>query len=193
MSILTQQLAILQEKQTLINLYRQYCTQKQIIQGLIIDHSDEYTFIIKINDRALPAGIAIIENQTISKINWDTPEQRALTNRVWQNQNQARIIPPQIDLTSWQSIIQSVQFRYNIVTLHTEDVDGQESYTGQIIDIDEDHLIIQAPKTPTNPHPQKTLLEVDDITKISTDSPQPKNTAPNPAQNKTNQPKSPPK
>ncbi len=167
MSLLLAQLEQLKINQTLVDLYRAYDHDHPIL-GVVNDYNEDFVYLVTISEQGLQSGISIIQTDAITYIKWEGNTNHAIATLM--AQKQTTIVAPNFDLSSWPAIINSVQFRYNYVTLQTEAMDETLLFIGQVEDIDEDFILMNEHGTLASPKPRKLLLDLEEITRVTADT-----------------------
>jgi hypothetical protein len=157
--------------------YLEKLKQEQILAGFYTDNYDEsdYGFVIDFNDDFLLIenfdndcnydGITIFMLQNITRIRWSGNDMESVAKLIDGSQRQKEKLT-NIDLSSVQTILQSVNRLYNHLTVHIQDIDKDIYFIGQIHEMDENSIVIHEFGPRTSLDRKFILLSIDDITRV---------------------------
>ena len=132
--------------------------------GFIVDFNDDYLLIEKFDDECNYDGLTIILRHNISRVRWSGNDIESVAKLIDTSKRQAEKI--NIDLTSIQTILETVNKNFNHLTVHIQDIDKSVCFIGQIHEMDENSIVIYEFGTKSSLDRKFILLGLDDITRI---------------------------
>ena len=135
--------------------------------GFVVDFNDKFLIIENFDNKGRYDGLIIFLRQDITRIRWSGNEVKSVSRLIDISKRQASKI--NIDLTSIQTILQSVNKSYNHLTVYIQDVDKDVCFIGQIHEMDNDSIVIHEFGTKATLDREYILLSIDDITRIDAD------------------------
>jgi hypothetical protein len=106
----------------------------------------------------------IFLRHNISRIRWSGNDIESVSKLIDTSKRQADKL--NIDLTSTQTILQSINKTFNHLTVHIQDIDKSVCFIGQIHEMDDDSIVIHEFGTKSSLDRKFILLGLDDITRI---------------------------
>ena len=132
--------------------------------GFVIDFNDDFLIIEQFNNECKYDGLTIFLRQNITRIRWSGNDIESVSKLIDISKRQSGKI--NIDLTSIQTVLQTVNKLYNHLTIHIQDIDKEVCFIGQIHEMDNDSIVIHEFGTKGTLDRKYILLSINDITRI---------------------------
>jgi hypothetical protein len=132
--------------------------------GFIVQYDDDYLVLEAIDDDNNPDGLKIFQRENITRIRWGGNEIDSTQKLVDQSKRLKEI--KNIDLSSIQTILNSVQDIFGYVNVSIEDIDSTVCFIGEIEDMDDDNMVIHEYGTKISLDRTRIILNVEHITKV---------------------------
>jgi hypothetical protein len=158
----TKYLEELKSSKELVDIYRDRYDES--LYGFIIDFNENYLVLESIDDDNTPDGVSVFSRENITRIRWGGNEIISTKKLIDQSKRLQNI--KKIDLTSIQSIINSVQNIFGYVNVFIEDIDSSVCFIGEIEEMDDKSIVLHEYGTKISLDRKRILLNVDDITKV---------------------------
>lgn len=162
MDLKTKYLQKLKGENTLLDIYTDNYDESDY--GFIVDFNDNFLLIEKFDDECNYDGVTIFLRHNITRIRWSGNDIESVSKLIDLTKRQKSKI--NIDLTSTQTILESVNKQYNHITVHIQDIDKGVCFIGQIHEMDENSIVIHEFGTKSSLDRKFILLSLDDITRI---------------------------
>ena len=132
--------------------------------GFIIDFNEDYLVIERFDNKGNYEGLTVYLQHTITRVKWEGNEIENITKLI--DPSKRLLGKNSIDLTSIQTIIQSINKVESAFSFHIEDLDKDVFFFGQVHEIDEHSIVIHEFGTISSLDRRFILLSLDDITRI---------------------------
>lgn len=162
MSVKAKILNQLKETNTLADFYTDVYNCSSF--GFVLDYNDEFVIIERFNDESNYDGLTIFFLENISRIRWEGNEIHSIAKVIDVSKRLNGI--PNIDLNSIHSILESIQKHFDFLTIHTENLDTEVCFIGEISDLDSETIVIHEYGTMISLDRKYVLLNIHDITRI---------------------------
>ncbi len=162
LDIKTKYISKLKNEQILADFYTDYYDESDY--GFVVDFNDEFLLIEKFDVECNYDGLSIFLQHNISRIRWSGNAIESVAKLIDTSKRKTETI--HIDLTSIQTILQSVNKLYNHLTVHIQDIDKEVCFIGQIHEIDESSVVIHEFGTRSSLDRKFILISLDNITRI---------------------------
>jgi hypothetical protein len=132
--------------------------------GFIIELNDDFLFLEKYTSESYSDGITILLRENITRVRWNGNKIKSIHSLL---ENQQPITKKnKIDIRSINSILKTVSETYNYIGIHTQDLDNDVFFIGQIIEIDNEFIVLNEFGTQISLDRKTLLLSLSDITMI---------------------------
>lgn len=168
MSVQLSTIKRLQQKQTLVDLYRDNLNRESLT-GVITDYSDAFVYLSLFSDVGLPNGIAIVYIADVTRIRWGGNERTSIEQLI--SAHHAMPLTPTLNLASLREAIESVQREFGYVNLLTERMNGEVTFIGEIEEIDDRTLVLHGYGTMSTRDRNHMLLNLEQISRIDAEAP----------------------
>lgn len=162
MELRTKYLNKLKEEQILADFYTDNFEVSDY--GFVIDYNDDYLLIEKFDDECNYDGLTVFLLRNISRIRWSGNDIESVSKLIDTSKRQSDKL--NIDLTSTQTILESINKTFNHLTVHIQDIDKSVCFIGQIYELDDNSIVIHEFGTRSSLDRKFILLELNDITRI---------------------------
>lgn len=162
MDLHTKYLAQLKNENIFADFYTDHYDESDY--GFVLDFNDDFLLIEKFDDECNYDGLSILLRHNITRIRWAGNDLESMAKLIDVTKRQTG--NTDIDLSSTQKILESVNHRYNPVTVHIQDIDKGVCFIGQIHEMDERSVVIHEFGTKSTLDRKFILLSLDDITRI---------------------------
>lgn len=162
MELKTKYLAKLKNEQILADFYTDNYDESDY--GFVVDYNDDYLLIEKFDDECNYDGLTIFLRHNISRIRWSGNDIESVSKLIDTSKRQVEKM--NIDLTSIQTILETVNKTFNHLTVHIQDIDKSVCFIGQIHEMDDNSIVIHEFGTKSSLDRKFILLGLDDITRI---------------------------
>lgn len=162
MNLQTKYLNKLKRENTLADFYTDRFEESDF--GFVIGFNDEFLVIEKYDDKHNYDGISVLFRSNITRIRWEGNELDCTTRLI--DKSKRLVDKVRIDLTSINTILESIFKFYNHITVHIQDIDNTVCFIGQIKEIDQSNIVIHEFGTKTSLDRKFILLSINDITRI---------------------------
>ena len=132
--------------------------------GFVVQYNDDYLVLESIDDDNNPDGLIVFHRENITRIRWGGNEIESTRKLINQSQRLKEITT--IDLSSIQSILNSVQEIFGYVNISIEDIDSDVCFIGEIESMDDNSIVLHEYGTKISLDRKRILLKVEDITKV---------------------------
>ena len=132
--------------------------------GFLVQYNDDYLVLESIDDDNNPDGLIVFHRENITRIRWGGNEIESTRKLINQSQRLKEITT--IDLSSIQSILNSVQEIFGYVNISIEDIDSDVCFIGEIESMDDNSIVLHEYGTKISLDRKRILLKVEDITKV---------------------------
>jgi hypothetical protein len=163
MTIHTKTLAQLKQNQTLVDLYREGLSEDEIT-GVISDYSDTFVYLSLFRDNGQEDGVAIVLMADVTRLRWGSNALLSISELVLAKKS----VPtsPPLDLSCLSAVMASVQKAFGHVALHTEQLDDDQCFIGEISEMDDQNVVLHAYGTMGSRARDYTFLNLENITRI---------------------------
>ncbi len=162
MNLNTKYVEKLKNENTLADIYTDRFEESDY--GFILDFNDDFLLIEKFDDDCNYDGLTIFLRHHITRIRWSGNDIESAAKLIDLTKRERNKI--NIDLTSTQTVLESVNQLYNHLTVHIQDIDNSVCFIGQIHEMDENSIVINEFGTKSSLDRKFILLSLDDITRI---------------------------
>jgi hypothetical protein len=162
MELKTKYLNKLKNEQILADFYTDIYDESDY--GFVLDFNDDYLLIEKFDDECKYDGLSIFFRQNISRIRWSGNDIESVSKLIDTSKRQKGEM--NINLTSIQTVLESVNSAFNHLTVHIQDIDKSVCFIGQIHEMDDHSIVIHEFGTKSSLDRRFILLELDDITRV---------------------------
>lgn len=132
--------------------------------GFIVDFNDTFLVLDSYNEDAKADGIVVFFRENITRIRWKGNEITSLSNIA--NSSKNRNKAHKIDLSSVQSVIDSIQKYFGYINVSIQNIDSGVCFIGEVEEMDENTIVINEYGTRISLDRKNILLSIHDITKI---------------------------
>jgi hypothetical protein len=168
MSILLKTLKLLHKDAELVDLYRDRLDDESLT-GIVTAFSDDFIYLSLFSDSGLCNGISVVRISDITRVRWEGNERISIQQLV--DKKGTKPLAPELNLSTMQSVIKSVQSIFGYVNLLTEEMDSGISFIGKVIEIDDSHILFNGYGTMTSRDKNKMLIDLSEITRVDADAP----------------------
>ena len=166
MSIINDEIDMLINKGILVEIYRDNLNTDTIV-SVIQSSTKLLTCLSTYNDDYMQYdGVSIIRNIDITRLCWDSSRLRSMEKLIDSDHVDGKINPT-IDFACMRSIVESIQKNYGYVTLYIEDIDPDVCFIGEILKIDDTHIMMDTYGTMATRDRSKLVLSLDEISRVS--------------------------
>ena len=162
MDIQTKYIDKFKSEQTFVDIYTDNYDDSDY--GFIMDFNEDFLLLEKFNSDCFYDGVTIFIRENITRIRWGGNEITSASKFIDSSQRQQSKIS--VDLTSIQTILQTVQDSYEHVTVHIQDIDKGVCFIGQIHEMDSEYLVIYEYGTKISLDRKYILIALDNITRV---------------------------
>lgn len=163
MSVLTSTLERLSAEGRVVDVFRDYLSG-DALTGVISHHNEEFLLLSLFDDFGNENGAAIIFASDVTRVRWESNSLNSITQLIERNSSAPFI--PVVDIGNLKNLIQSVQNSCGHVTLHTERMDGDVCFIGELEEVDESAVIIKEYGSISGRDSARIMVPVDEITRI---------------------------
>ena len=167
MSLLMKQIKECIENQRFVDIYRGRLCEDDAIFGKIIDVSDDFVSMVTF-DADFYDGISVIRIEDITRLRWGGNNRISQETVIQKKTLNLQI--PQIDITSFCKALDGLNKAFDCVTIHTEEIDDDICFIGEVNQLDDDHVQLHEFGTMDNLDRSYLTLPWRDITRIEADS-----------------------
>ncbi len=130
------------ENKQRVRLYRRVSKGKtEISNGYILDYSDKFILIHESDDFKID-GYSIVPVKQVKKLRYDKSDEYFNQMMIWENEIEKVGIDYAIDLSSWQSIFESLQAKELNVVVECEGAEINHFTIGPIVKTGKKHVHI---------------------------------------------------
>ena len=135
MSIFYKQLDMLKSSGELVHFYRQVQSSQDDLIGGLLDFNEDWILIDCVNGSdGSDDGISIIQTQEVTQTRWGS---KTLENlKFLMGERADRKKDYLVDITSIETILNSVQAAFGFVNIHFDDILEDRCYIGKVVEID---------------------------------------------------------
>ena len=152
----------LKKEQVLADFYTDNYNESDY--GFVIDFNDHFLLIEKFDDECNYDGLSIFLRNNITRIRWSGNDIDSVFKLIDTSKRQTDKM--NIDLSSLESILQSMNKYFNHLTVHIQDIDTGICFIGQIHEMDSNAIVIHEFGSKTSLDRKFILLSLEDITRI---------------------------
>jgi hypothetical protein len=152
----------LKSEQTFAAIYTDHYDESDY--GFIMDFNEDFLVLEKFNSDCFYDGISIFVRENITRIRWGGNEITSTSKLIDGSQRQQTKIS--VDLTSIQTILQTVHDSFEHITVHIQDIDKSVCFIGQIHEMDSEYLVIYEYGTKLSLDRKYILIALDNITRV---------------------------
>ena len=135
--------------------------------GFVIAFNEDFVLIEKYDDNYCYDGITLLFQHHITRIRWSGNDLQSASKIIDATKRPFHIIT--IDLTSIQTILETISKQHRFITVHTQDLDRDICYIGEIHEMDNDDIVLHEWGTPSSLDRKFILLSLHEITRIEAD------------------------
>ncbi|MFZ6874974.1 hypothetical protein ACO0LF_23170 [Undibacterium sp. Di27W] len=157
-------LSKLKNSQELIDVYRDDLHSDECLTGVILDYSDDFMLLGLFTDEGMEDGIGILYREDITRVRWGGNELTSIKELI--SFHQMRPLQASINLTLLKDVLVSVQNQFGYVCIHTERMNADVCFIGEIEEMDEHALILNGYGTKANRDRKHLLIALEKITRI---------------------------
>ncbi len=160
-------LAKLQEKQTLVDLYRDHLSNESLT-GVITAFSETFVYLSLFNDSGQSNGIAIAYVSDITRVRWGGNVRDSISHLMAKEKS----IPlaPKLSLASVRDVIDSVQNQFGYVNILTERMNEGVTFIGEVESIDDQSLVLNEYGTMSSRDRHHMLIGLESISRIDAEA-----------------------
>ncbi len=135
MSIFYKQLDTLKSSGELVQFYRNVQDPSHELAGVLLDFNEDWVLIdcISINDGS-DDGVSIVQTQEITQTRWGSQTLKNLKFLMDERADSKKDCL--VDITSIETILNSVQESFGYVNIHFDDISADKCYIGTVVEID---------------------------------------------------------
>ncbi len=162
MSIETKNLNALIENRTFVDLYTD--RYQESIYGFIIDFNDTFLLLNVFDSESKPDGIAVFFRENITRMRWGGNDISSTFYLI--DDSNKRLDKDEIDLSTIQSVLKSVQAKYGYICVHVQDMDSGLCFIGEYTEMDDDTIILKEYGTKSALDRINLMISIGEITKV---------------------------
>jgi len=162
MSLETKYLKKIINERTFVDIYND--NYEESCYGYILDFNDTFLVLDSYNDESIADGIIVFFRGNITRIRWGGNEISSASKLI--DNSKRTNIKSEIDLSSVQNVIKSINENYGYINISIQDIDSSVCFIGEICEMDEETVVIDEFGTKTSLDRKNIMLSINDITKI---------------------------
>lgn len=135
--------------------------------GYVVDYNLDFLVFVQFNEDGIYDGVCILFRENISRVRWGGNEIDSMAKLA--GEFKPEYYDRTVDISSVDSIINSVNELYGHLTVHIQDIDSSVCYIGQVEEVDGESLLLHEYGTRMSLDRKKMLLHIADITLIEAD------------------------
>lgn len=163
MALIDRKLTELKLSRELVDVYRDRITDESLT-GVVVDFNYEFLYMSLLTDDGEDNGISVFYRRDISRIRTGGNVRSSVGELGQFRATELKL--PSIDISSIDTIVSSVQSQYGYVNLHTEEMNDEVCFIGEIIERDEKWLSLLGYGTMIARDKNTLLLQKDDISRV---------------------------
>jgi hypothetical protein len=138
------------------------------LTGVVTSFSESFVYLSLFSGSGLCDGISVVRLSDVTRIRWEGNERCSIQELVLKNESKP--LKPEIDLSSIQSIIESIQNTFGYVNILTEEMDSEICFIGKMLEIDDSHVLFHAYGTMTSRDKNKMLIDLSEVTRVDAEA-----------------------
>ena len=163
MTLLLKKLREFKLSRQLIDVYRDDLKDVSLT-GVVIDMTDEFVLLSLVSDDAGEFdGVQVIHRSDITRIRSDSRTLNSIVEINPEYLESLKVV--NLDLSSLQGLLTSVQAEFGYVTIHNEQENA--CYIGQVMAQDDEWIDIKECGTKISRHSSQLLLSTEEVTAVS--------------------------
>ncbi len=167
MSVFTNMLERLKKEKILFDLYRDDLVN-DCLTGILTDYNEKCCHLSLVDEDGTDNGISVVKTDDISRIRWDGNARDSL--KILMKEKKTKLLSPSISIGSLREVIESIQNHFGYVNIHTEYMNDDICFIGEIEDIDDDHMIVNECGTMSSRDRHRMLVPMDQISRIDAEA-----------------------
>jgi hypothetical protein len=167
MSLQIETLEALQQSQELVEVYRDGI-HADSLQGVITAYTDDFIYMSLVSEAGLDNGIAVIFAEHITRIRWQG-NVRACVSELMQRSG-CVLLKPALNLSTIQTVLQSVQYCFGYVNIHSEKTADDICFIGEIEKMDTQTIVLHGYGTMVSRDRNRMMLSLDEITRVDAEA-----------------------
>lgn len=167
MSLQTETLEALKQTQELVEVYRDGINADSL-QGVITAYTDDFIYMSLVSEAGLDNGIAVIFAEHITRIRWQG-NVRACVSELMQRSG-CVLLKPALNLSTIQTVLQSVQDCFGYVNIHTEKTADDICFIGEIEKMDAQTIVLHGFGTMVSRDRNRMMLSLNEITRVDAEA-----------------------
>lgn len=167
MSLLDKKLKELKLAREIVDVFRDRVSEESLT-GVIHGISEEFLCMSLITEEGEKNGISVFHLEDVTRVRMGGNARAAI--KALGAHAQTKLAAPNIDLSSLESVIESVQNTYGYVNLIAEFLEEDISYIGEVIEQDSEWLLLKCYGTMDTLEKASMLLDKGEISRIDAGS-----------------------
>jgi flagellar basal body rod protein FlgB len=163
MALIDKRLSELKLSREAVDVYRDRISEESLT-GVVADFNDEFLYMSLLTDDGENNGISVFFRPNITRIRTGGNVRSSISELGKFRATEVKF--PNINLTSIDTVLSSIQSQYGYVNLHTEDMDDDICFIGEITDQDEKWVSLLGYGTMTTRDTNTILLEKEEISRV---------------------------
>lgn len=165
MSLLDDYLKIAQEKEQLVDIYRDCHDDGRLCRINAVSEYGIYATCFSVNGEY--DGIVICRKDHVTRIRWGGTDRESARRLI---ERSGSVPPaPEINLSTLKDIVESVQKQFGYVTVAMERIKPDENYIGEVVSVDEDYLVLNEYGSSDAMDRSMSVLDMDEVTRVDAD------------------------
>jgi len=167
MSILVEQLQKALDDEILVNIYRDDLDEDNADSGYVAHLSEGYVSLIKFTDEGHYDGLIFMDVDDITRLRMGSRALESVEKLVEKNASVPEM--PEFEMSSFEEIIEQVGEHYGYVTIYVENIDEEICFTGEVVEMDDDHIVLNEYGSKGKLDRQTGVFRMDDVTRVDVD------------------------
>ena len=167
MSILVDQLQNALDDEIYVDIYRDEVDTGESESGYAAHLSDDYVSLIKFTDEGYYDGLVFMDVDDITRVRMASRSLESQEKLVEKNASIPEV--PEFEMSSMEEIIEQTAEHYGCVTVFIENIDEDLCFTGEVVEMDEEQLVLNEYGSMGKLDRCTLVLRMDDITRVDVD------------------------
>lgn len=157
----------LKSSQALVDVYRDGLG-KESLTGVVTDFSDALLYLSLFTESGDANGISIVFRDDVTRMRWLGNERKSIESLI--QAAGSKPVRPRIMLDSIQSVLKGVAESFGYVNVLIERIDDSMTFIGEIAELDQDSLVLDAYGTFSTRDRSRLYLCCSDLTRVDADA-----------------------